>query len=200
MKMIEDASRLSIQKEMSVRGDEIFPFNPRTTQPPKSNYTQLKRMRLQPALLPKFTENHETTSLPPLVEPNKSSLVKLKTRGINPITSATNLKSANHKLLNNAEHPSHYSMTKRKPTSAIPSLSKTNTGQYRQMYHIPSQLRPGNSKNEVEMNIELVGTSLSLFEPIVRPVRPVIIPKLRTHFWMGMLNIRFINFSKKRSL
>jgi hypothetical protein len=33
----------------------------------------------------------------------------------------------------------------------------------------------------------LVGTSLSLFDPIARCVRPISIPKLRTNFWITIL-------------
>lgn len=194
VKIVDETARLSIQNEMSVTGGEIVPYSNKTS--PTKSYTQLKRLRLQPSSLPKFTENVlETAILPPLSESKTSFRSKVKPK-TNPATLATSQKSANnnYKTLNG---DTTYSIVGRKPTSAaqhrnIPPLSKPGQyQQYRQMYNIPGSQttnRTGN-RNDVEVNIELVGTSLSLFEPIVRPVRPIAIPKLRTNFWSNLLPV-----------
>ena len=182
MKILDDTARLSIQKDMSVTGGEIIPFNNKTASPSKS-YTQLKRIKLQPSALPKFTENvPETAMLPPLSEARVRSKAKPKTNHVAPVT---NLKSANGNFKTvNGDSSYSTAVVGRKPTSAqhrnMPPLSKP--GQYRQMYNIPTTtFRSGNSRSDMEVSIELVGTSLSLFEPIARPPRPI--PKLRMNFW-----------------
>lgn len=179
MKILDETARLSIQKSMSVTAGDVPAFSHKSISPSK-NYTQLKRIKLQPSALPKFTDSvteTTTTILPPLAEAKNShplrSKVKPKT---NPAALVTNLKSANGKM-NGSEN-----LVGRKPTSAVQPnrsiASQSKLGQqHRQMYNIPpSTYRTGNS-------IELVGTSLSLFDPIARCVRPISIPKLRTHFW-----------------
>jgi hypothetical protein len=177
MKILDETARLSIQKSMSVTAGDVPAFSHKSISPSK-NYTQLKRIKLQPSALPKFTDSvtETTTILPPLAEAKNShplrSKVKPKT---NPAALVTNLKSANGKI-NGSEN-----VVGRKPTSAVQPnrsiASQSKLGQqHRQMYNIPpSTYRTGNS-------IELVGTSLSLFDPIARCVRPISIPKLRTNF------------------
>lgn len=184
VKIIDETARLSIQKDMSVTGGEILPFSHKVS--PNKNYIQLKRIKLQPSSLPKFTENvPETTILPPLSEAKISFRTKPKPK-TNPAVPITNQRSANGNYkLSNGENT--YSTVGRKPTSAAQHRNMSKPGQYqqyRQMYIPASQTtyRTGNNRNDVEVSIELVGTSLSLFEPIVRPVRPIAIPKLRTNF------------------
>lgn len=184
MKILDDTARLSLQKDMSVTGGEILPFNKSSS--PSKSYTQLKRIKLQPSALPRFTENvPETAILPPLSETRVRSKAKPKTNHVAPVT---NLKSANGNFKTvNGDSSYSTAVSGRKPTSAaqhrnMPPLSKPGQHQqYRQMYNIPTAtFRSGNSRSDMEVSIELVGTSLSLFEPIARPPRPI--PKLRTNF------------------
>jgi hypothetical protein len=178
MKILDETARLSIQKNMSGIAGEVPAFSHKSLSPIKS-YTQLKRIKLNPSAVPKFTDSvtETTTILPPLAEVKNSHSLRSKAKPkTNPAASVTNLKSANGimKSLNGES-------VGRKPTSAVQQnrssiQSQSKPGLQRQMYNIPpSTYRTGNS-------IELVGTSLSLFDPIARCVRPISIPKLRTNF------------------
>lgn len=172
MKILDETARLSIQKNMTA--GEAPAFSHKSISPSK-NYTQLKRIKLLPPALPKFTDNvtETTTILPPLAEAKNSHSLRSKVKPkTNPAAFVTNQKSANGKM--NGENVG------RKPASAVQQnrgiASQSKLGLHRQMYNIPpSTYRTGNG-------IELVGTSLSLFDPIARCVRPISIPKLRTNF------------------
>lgn len=183
MKILDDTARLSIHKNMILTPDEVPAFSHKTASPNKG-YTPLKRVKLQPSALPRFTENGpQATNLPPLAEAKNSHYRRSKAKSkTTPAVSMTNPKSAygNLKTLNGEIG---YQTLGKKPTSAAQQnrymVPQTKPGQhqhYRQTCNIPaSTYRAGNS-------IELVGTSLSLFDPIARSVRPISIPKLRTTF------------------
>ena len=159
---------------------------------PSKNYTPLKRIKLQPPSLPKFVEGEAVHALPPLTEPSRqipttSTASRGRTKG------KTNLKSAKPTTTSNGDSfPLGRSATNVTTSSAVQRSgfkAPTGTGYYRhqQMYNLPSPpilppppqppiFRTGHNISDVG----IVGTSLSLFEPIVRPVRPIAVPKFRT--------------------
>lgn len=167
-KLVNDTARLEIST------------NNKNSSPVKSNGIHFRRIKLQPPVLPKPLDlGPESTILPPLNEskvPLRNNRTKAK---LNPVPFVTSMKSPS---VNN--RPSNID---RKPTSAIhqrtlpqPMIKPGHQQHFsRPLYSMPS--RSMNGRNEMELSIELVGTSLSLFEPIARSVRPVVVPKLRTN-------------------
>lgn len=182
MKILDDTARLSIHKNMIMTIGEVPAFSNKTISSNKS-YTPLKRVKLQPSALPKFIENGPlTVNLPPLAEAKNSHYYLRSKAKSKPVVSMTTLKSASDNM-KSVNGESGYQTVGKKPTSAAQqnrnAVTQAKLGQqqhYRQTYNIPAPTyRAGN-------NIELVGTSLSLFDPIARSVRPISIPKLRTNF------------------
>lgn len=167
--MVDDTARLSIQQQNA---------KPSSASSAAKTYAQFnKRIKLVPPSLPKFEENGgPVSSLPPLNESSTDS----------PAHFSNAPKSRTGKTGNGSvKFRSPSTAAIRKPASAAQQrnlLPLAKPGQFRQFYSIPPpphSYRASNGRIGHDIEVSIVGTSLNLFEPVSRPVRPVTIPKLR---------------------
>jgi hypothetical protein len=204
LKIVDDTARLSIVqrgRSATAGGGEQKKVAASVVSSPSKNYTPLKRIKLQPPSLPKFIEGAVVDglavhALPPLLtEPSRQiptatqrgRTTKGKTnllKSAKPTTPSNNSDSINYPLGRSAVNTTASAVQR----SGIKPPPSSTSGFYRQqLYSLPSPpiLLPPPSQPPIfrtgHIDVSIVGTSLSLFEPIVRPVRqPIALPKFRT--------------------
>ena len=208
LKIVDDTARLSIVqrgRSATAGGGEQKKVAASVVSSPSKNYTPLKRIKLQPPSLPKFIEGAVVDglavhALPPLLtEPSRQIPTTATQRSRTQTKGKTNLlKSAKPATPSNNSDSISYPLGRsavNTTASAVqrsgikpPPSSTSSFYNRQQLYNLPSPptLLPSPPSQPPifrtgHIDVSIVGTSLSLFEPIVRPVRPPIaLPKFRT--------------------
>ena len=166
--ILHDTARLSLHKEMERD-------HPIRHGPMQSTFsTGLKRMKLQPVLIPKAETTYES-SLPPLPDVGRSppkSRIPFK----NQMASQFNTHQKSAMVHINLKQPNEDDHFIRKPASAAihRNVQVARSGLYsRHPYGNNNQPPYRNDMSDIRVGV--VGTS---FDPVVRPIR---INKFRTH-------------------